>query len=101
MELEDDREKLDKTGPFSVLWTAAAESTQVLVKIRNNHSLLGRVKAFDRHFNLLLEGVKEMWNELPRGGKGDLIPRERVHAKLFVRGDSVILVLKNPGYEGP
>ena len=36
----------------------------------NNKKLLGRVKAFDRHCNMVLEGVKEMWTELPKTGKG-------------------------------
>ena len=38
--------------------------------LRNNKKLLGRVKAFDRHCNMVLEGVKEMWTELPKSGKG-------------------------------
>jgi small nuclear ribonucleoprotein D2 len=41
-----------------------------LINCRNNKKLLGRVKAFDRHCNMVLEGVKEMWTELPRSGKG-------------------------------
>ena len=40
--------------------------------LRNNKKLLGRVKAFDRHCNMVLEGVKEMWTELPKTGKGGL-----------------------------
>ena len=43
---------------------------QVLINCRNNKKLLGRVKAFDRHCNMVLEGVKEMWTEMPRTGKG-------------------------------
>ena len=39
--------------------------------VRNNKKLLGRVKAFDRHCNMVLEGVKEMWTELPKTGKGE------------------------------
>lgn len=89
---------------------------------RNNKKLLGRVKAFDRHCNMVLEGVKEMWTELPKTGKGgnamirhplayvlsyngNLLPgkkkakpvnKDRFISKMFLRGDSVILVLKNP-----
>ena len=40
------------------------------LNFRNNKKLLGRVKAFDRHCNMVLEGVKEMWTELPKTGKG-------------------------------
>ena len=41
-----------KSGPFSVLYNAVRSNTQVLVNVRNNHKLLGRVKAYDRHMNL-------------------------------------------------
>ena len=43
---------------------------QVLINCRNNRKLLGRVKAFDRHCNMVLENVKEMWTEGPKTGKG-------------------------------
>lgn len=41
-----------KGGPFSVLYKAVKGNTQILVNVRNNHKLLGRVKAYDRHMNL-------------------------------------------------
>lgn len=37
---------------------------QVLINCRNNRKLLGRVKAFDRHCNMILENVKEFWTEV-------------------------------------
>lgn len=37
---------------------------QVLINCRNNKKLLGRVKAFDRHCNMVLENVREMWTEV-------------------------------------
>lgn len=43
---------------------------QVLINCRNNRKLLGRVKAFDRHCNMVLENVKEFWTEV-RGWGGD------------------------------
>jgi small nuclear ribonucleoprotein (snRNP)-like protein len=43
---------------------------QVLINCRNNRKLLARVKAFDRHCNMVLENVKEMWTEAPKTGKG-------------------------------
>jgi small nuclear ribonucleoprotein D2 len=102
---------------------------QILINCRNNKKLLGRVKAFDRHCNMVLENVKEMWTETPKvrlatlragcprtdaaaassadvhgagvqTGKGKSkakpVNKERFISKLFLRGDSVILVLKNP-----
>ena len=41
-----------QSGPFSVLYSAVKGNTQVLVNVRNNHKILGRVKAYDRHMNL-------------------------------------------------
>ncbi len=41
-------------------------NTQVLINCRNNKKLLGRIKAFDQHCNMVLENVKEMWTELPK-----------------------------------
>lgn len=142
----------------------AATCTQVLINCRNNHKLLGRVKAFDRHCNMILENVKEMWTEvgftrrglwvvcsaaaapqgankgnsgkpwmscvgslasnnkavvqlrylyitpvpclssalsqIPKRGRGAKggrpVNRDRFISKMFLRGDSVILVLRNP-----
>ena len=69
---------------------------------------------------MVLEGVKEMWTELPKSGKGKIfrfteafdesniilyslgkkkakpVNKDRFISKMFLRGDSVILVLKNP-----
>jgi len=89
-----------RTGPLSVLTESVKNNTQVLINVRNNKKLLGRVKAFDRHFNLVLENVKEMWTEVPKTGKGKKkakpVNKDRFINKMFLRGDSVILVLRNP-----
>lgn len=75
-------------------------NAQVLICLRNNRKILARVKAFDRHMNMILENVCEMWTELPKGNnkgkKAKPVNRERYFTKLFVRGDSVILILRNP-----
>ena len=70
-ELEKIEQEEFNTGPLSVLTDSVKNNTQVLINCRNNKKLLGRVKAFDRHCNMVLEGVKEMWTELPRSGKGE------------------------------
>ncbi|KAJ3057365.1 Small nuclear ribonucleoprotein Sm D2 [Rhizophlyctis rosea] len=88
-----------QTGPLSVLTQSVKNNTQILVMCRNNRKLLARVKAFDRHCNMVLENVKEMWTETPKTGKGKKkakpINRDRFISKMFLRGDSVILVLRN------
>jgi small nuclear ribonucleoprotein D2 len=83
-------------GPLSILQTAVRSHTQVLIAMRNNRKLLARIKAFDRHCNMLLENVKEMWTETPRlanGKRGKPMNKDRFISKLFLRGDSVVLVL--------
>lgn len=111
-----------KSGPFSLLFDAVSKNTQVLINVRNNHKLLCRVKAYDRHMNLyvlypwivrvestayyltipfrLLQDVKEMWTETSKGGKnksrGTAVNKDRFVSKMFLRGDSVILIVSNP-----
>lgn len=47
-------------GPLSVLQQSVRNHTQILIALRNNKKLLARVKAFDRHSNMVLENVKEV-----------------------------------------
>ncbi|EOR01386.1 hypothetical protein E3P92_01550 [Wallemia ichthyophaga] len=82
-------------GPLSVLQQSVKNNTQILVSLRNNRKLLARVKAFDRHSNMVLENVKEMWTEVPKGKGKQPINKDRFISKMFLRGDSVILVLRN------
>ena len=111
-ELKQREEEEFRTGPLSLLTEAVKNNTQVLIACRNNRKLLARVKAFDRHCNMVLENVKELWQETPKsskakaaaaaaGGDGKAsvakpINKDRYISKMFLRGDSVILVLKNP-----
>lgn len=99
-ETEKNEEEEFRSGPLSVLTNSVKTNSQVLIACRNNHKLLARVKAFDRHFNMVLENVKEMWTEIPKTGKGKRarvpVNRDRFISKMFLRGDSVILVLRNP-----
>ena len=83
-ELEEREKHEFQTGPLSVLTESVRNNTQVLINCRNNRKLMGRVKvlflvpvqlcnriqAFDRHCNMVLENVKEMWVERPKTAKG-------------------------------
>ncbi|KNC49328.1 small nuclear ribonucleoprotein Sm D2 [Thecamonas trahens ATCC 50062] len=87
-------------GPLSMLADAVKNSTQVLIALRNNRKLLARVRAFDRHFNMVLENVSVFWTE--KGGKGrgvkraEDVEKDMFVSKMFLRGAGVVLVLKNP-----
>jgi small nuclear ribonucleoprotein D2 len=85
-------------GPLSVLKDAVKKNSQILIYCRNNRKIFGRIRAFDRHMNMVLEAVHEIWTEMSKSKGRKAVPknRERFIAKMFLRGDSVILVLKNP-----
>jgi len=46
---------------------------------------------------MVMEDVKESWTEIPKGKGATAVNRDRNIGKLFVRGDSVVIVAKNPG----
>ena len=83
-------------GPLSILTESVKNDTQVLINCRDNRKLLGRVRAFDRHLNMVLEEVKEVWTTEDRVGQGKRtskpVHRDRFLGKMFLRGDSIIIV---------
>ncbi|XP_037703401.1 small nuclear ribonucleoprotein Sm D2-like [Choloepus didactylus] len=98
-ELQMPEEEEFNTGSLSVLTQWTKNNTQVLINCCNNKKLLGRVKAFDRHCSMVLENVKEMWTEVLKSSKGKkkskLANKDRYISKMFLCGDSVIVVLWN------
>lgn len=96
-EIEKKEEEDFKNGPLSVLLESVKEQSQVLISCRNNKKYFARVKAFDRHCNMVLENVREIWAETPKSEKGAKpVNKSRIISKMFLRGDSVILVVRNP-----
>ena len=104
MELDEDKnkekaeEEMINEGPLSLLKEAVRTNSQILIYCRNNRKLLGRIRAFDRHMNIILEAVCEIWSEMMKGKNKThkLRNRERFISKMFLRGDSIILIVKNP-----
>ena len=95
---EKEEEKMINEGPLSLLKEAVRTNSQILIYCRNNRKLLGRIRAFDRHMNLILEAVCEIWSEMMKGKNKQhkLRNKERFIPKMFLRGDSIILIVKNP-----
>lgn len=86
-------------GPLSLLKDAVKKKNQIIIYLRNNRKILGQLRAFDRHMNMVLENIVEMWTEVTKTGKGSkplTKNHERFFSKMFLRGDSVILVMKKP-----
>lgn len=89
-------------GPLSILKDAVKKKNHILIYCRNNRKLYGQLRAFDRHMNMVLENIIELWTETSRTKKGNppvIKNQERHINKLFLRGDSVILVVKKPNPE--
>ena len=69
---------------------------QVLISLRSGRKMLARVKAFDRHMNMVLENVKEMWTEIPKladGKKGKPVNKDRFISKMCVFLPLLLLLL--------
>lgn len=77
-------------GPFSLLDSAMKEKKRVFIQCRNSKALLAHVIAFDKHFNLVLKGVQEITET--QGSE----QKQRTIENLFLRGESVIFVVKLP-----
>lgn len=56
--MEDEKkrpqEETFNVGPFSLLTKSVKANNEILIALRNNKKLLGKVKAFDRHMNMVL-----------------------------------------------
>jgi len=67
----------------------------VLINCRNNKKLPARVKAFDRHCNMVLENVKEMWIEVC-GSSHILVlsksPSSVIFSSVLCVGESLLLL---------
>ncbi|CAD7965185.1 unnamed protein product [Amoebophrya sp. A120] len=85
------------TGPYDLLQKAVRDNGQILINLRSTRKIIARLKAYDRHMNMVLEQAREMWVEHPKGSKkGKPINKDRYIQKMFLRGDSIINVVRNP-----
>jgi small nuclear ribonucleoprotein D2 len=64
-----------------------------LISCRNNHKLLARVKAFDRHCNMVLENVKEV---IPRCWIFELFERDNTNSVINRCGQKLLVVERVP-----
>jgi len=66
--------------PFDMLNEAIGK--EVLVMLKGNVSIRGKLKAFDVHMNIVLENAERLENGEPKAKYG----------RVMLRGDSVIFV---------
>ena len=89
-----------REGPHSLLWRALRDRLRVRVTLRRINSIrgvvVGHLKAFDRHMNLLLVDAAETTTPKMRN-PARARPRTRHLAQVLVRGDNVVLVALEGG----
>ncbi len=68
------------TRPFDLLNNALGQ--QVLVRLKGNRQLRGKLLSFDQHMNLVLEEADELENDEVKARIG----------KVIVRGDNILYV---------
>jgi len=78
-------------NPFSLLADTVALNRPIIIFTRNNKKLFGNIRAFDKHMNLALENVKELYSI--KNKSKNIIYHERYISKLILRGDTIILLL--------
>lgn len=82
-------------GPLKLLCEAVEENRNVIISLRNNHKMYAKVKAFDKHCNMLIYDIKELWTEKNWKNKTRK-SQERYIAQSFLRGDNIIMIVKCP-----
>jgi len=66
--------------PFDLLNNSM--NKPVLVRLKGEHDLRGKLKAFDQHMNIVLEDTDELENDVVKSKIGTVI----------VRGDNILYV---------
>lgn len=110
------RQREQPVGPFIVLLRCFRERRRVRVTVRRINSLhsvcTGQLRAFDKHMNLVLQHVEEVFAPRPaprrqrqqRGGQHgqQQEPRRRHLQQILIRGDNIVLVAAVPkgGWRG-
>ncbi len=78
-------------APYSLLSETILFNRPIVIFARNNKKLFGYLRAFDRHMNLALENVRELWSNYDK--KKGLLFHERYISKMILRVDSIVIVV--------
>jgi small nuclear ribonucleoprotein D2 len=80
-----------ESSPFYSLSESIKNNRPIIIFLRNNRKLIGYLRAYDRHMNLILENVKEIQSKETSAKIKNF--NERYFSKLVLRGDSVVIIL--------
>ncbi|ADM12480.1 small nuclear ribonucleoprotein D2 [Encephalitozoon intestinalis ATCC 50506] len=99
-----EKESMEMKGPLSLVRRAMVKMIPVLISLRNNRKVTGKVVAYDRHYNLLVREAREFGtargrNKGRKKRQGSEFSRKL--GNVFIRGDTVILVAVGAEAEEP
>merc|ERR1712146_205404 len=89
-------EEIKHKGPFMLLSKITKLNSKIIISSNDNHKFYGYIRSFDKHCNLMLEDVTEIWKEETSNQKSlkkKVIIKEKFIPKLFFRGDAIVLLL--------
>lgn len=96
------------TGPHSLLLRLVKEKRRACVMVRSVAAVRGicsgLIKAFDKHFNIVLMDVTEVYTSraiLAKGTGEGTVQCERYLKQLLIRGDNVVLCWEEKGKKNP
>jgi len=92
MGMDDNALKLG-SGPFMLLKKSLTSSTKIYILTNDHHKFTGYLRSFDKHCNIILENVTEIWHEEMKNDK-KIITKEKYSPIIFLRGDSIIIISK-------
>ena len=79
-------------SPLELLADIVLKKKKVIIFTRNNKKIIATLRAFDKHFNLILENAKEIWSF--RQFENRLKFQERTIQKLLIRVNKIELLVK-------
>ena len=85
---QEDSDAALRSGPFSLLHNSVQAKSEVLITCRDGRRLFAKVRAFDKHFNMVLQDI----TEITADASG--VMKSRPLFNLFLRGDTVVFVVK-------
>mmetsp|Transcript_17470 Transcript_17470/g.39560 ORF Transcript_17470/g.39560 Transcript_17470/m.39560 type:complete len:83 (-) Transcript_17470:8-256(-) len=78
--------------PYDFLTASIKNNKNVMLVLRNNKRIIGKVVNYDKHLNLLLDNVIEIKFNAEKFSDSIKI-KSQFMSKVFLRGDNIVLIL--------
>nr|BAS01643.1 mRNA splicing factor [Lotharella vacuolata] len=91
------------SGPFLLLKKNLTSFNKIYILTNDHHKFIGYLRSFDKHCNIILENVTEIWHEevfvffnqkKTNINKKNISTKEKYSPIIFLRGDTIIIISK-------